>query len=162
MFLDRPILGFGFGQFPEAKLPYLSDRSTPLDLESIRPLAHHNTYLSLLVELGLMGFLLYMALLGMWLLYGWRLARGSRQPDWARHHGVLFLCAMATYAVQMLFHDVTLTSIDHSIIYLLAGMTVGMSASGRTPQRPDARRRLGRRSDQVQVCEQVGVSESDG
>ncbi len=66
MFLDSPILGFGFGQFPEAKWPYIDDRSTDLNLEIIRPLSHHNTYLSLLVELGLVGLTLYMLLLASW------------------------------------------------------------------------------------------------
>ena len=72
MFLDRPILGFGFGQFYKEKLAYLSDRSTPLDLELIRDYIHHNTYLSLLTETGLIGLILYMAI-----LIGWRGAAGN-------------------------------------------------------------------------------------
>ncbi len=161
MFLDRPVLGFGFGQFPEAKLPYLSDRSTALDLESIRPLAHHNTYLSLLVELGVIGFLLYMTLLGMWLLYGWRLSRGSRRPPWVRSHGILLLCALATYAVQMLFHDVTLTSVDHSIVYLLAGMAVGLSSGDCESRRSDAGRRRDRQPNATEMVRQTSGRQSD-
>jgi O-antigen ligase len=153
-------LGFGFGQFPEAKLPYLSDRSTALDLESIRPLAHHNTYLSLLVELGLIGFLLYMSLLAMWLLYGWRMSRGSRRPAWVRSHGILLLCALATYAVQMLFHDVTLTSVDHSIVYLLAGMAVGLSYAEREARRSDFGRRQCQRPDAAETVHQASGCQS--
>ena len=63
MFLDRPILGFGFGQFYREKLPYLSDHSTPLQLELIRDFIHHNTYLSLLTETGIVGLGLYLAIL---------------------------------------------------------------------------------------------------
>jgi O-antigen ligase len=140
MFQDRPILGFGFGQFAEAKLPYLADRSTSLNLESIRPLSHHNTYLSLLVELGLVGLLLYVTLLALWANYGWRLARGARRPPWVRAHGVLLLCALATYSVQMLFHEVSFTSVDNGVVYLLAGMAVGLSYSGRESRRSDAGR----------------------
>ncbi|MEX2026073.1 MAG: O-antigen ligase family protein, partial [Pirellulaceae bacterium] len=130
MFQDRPLLGFGFGSFPEAKLPYLDDRSTSLNLEIIRPWSHHNTYLSLLVELGMVGFLLFMMLLGWWAHSGWQLSRGPRRPAWVKAHGVLTLCALTTYSVQMLFHEVSFTSVDNAIIFLLAGMAVGLSYSG--------------------------------
>ena len=144
MFQDRPLLGFGFGQFPTAKLPYLDDRSTSLNLEGIRPYAHHNTYLSLLVELGLIGFLLFMTLLALWVHYGWRLAKGPRRPAWVKAHGMLVLCALATYSVQMLFHEVSLTSVDNSIIFLLAGMAVGLSYSGKESRRLDSGRSINR------------------
>ena len=75
MFLDRPLLGYGFGQFYLEKLPYLSDRSTPLQLELIRDYINHNTYLDLLAETGIVGFSLYMAVLGCWIRAGWRLTR---------------------------------------------------------------------------------------
>ncbi len=127
MFLDRPILGFGFGQFPEAKWPYIDDRTTDLNLEIIRPLSHHNTYLSLLVELGLVGLTLYLLLLASWSRAAWRLYREQRGPLWVRAHGALTLCALATYAVQMMFHEVSYTSIDNSIVFLLGGITVGLS-----------------------------------
>jgi len=145
MFHDRPLLGFGFGQFAEAKLPYLDDRSTSLNLEIIRPWAHHNTYLSLLTELGLVGFLLYITLLALWANYAWRLAQGARRPAWAKAHGVLVLCALATYTVQMLFHEVSFTSVDNSIIFLLAGMAVGLSYSGKESRRLDSGRTVQRR-----------------
>ena len=144
MFQERPVLGFGFGQFADAKLPYLADRSTSLNLESIRPLSHHNTYLSLLVELGLVGLLLYLSLLALWARYGWRLAQSGRRPAWVRAHGVLVLCALATYSVQMLFHEVSFTSVDNGVIYLLAGMAVGLSYSGKESRRLDAGRSANR------------------
>jgi O-antigen ligase len=145
MFQDRPLLGFGFGQFPEAKLPYLDDRTTSLNLEIIRPLVHHNTYLSLLVELGLVGVVLYLAVLGLWAEYAWKLARGHCRPGWVKAHGVLLLCALATYGVQMLIHDVSFTSIDNSIIFLLAGATVGLYYSGDATRRTASRETADRR-----------------
>jgi O-antigen ligase len=137
MFLDRPMLGFGFGQFPEAKWSYLDDRTSDLNLELIRPLSHHNTYLSVLVELGLVGFTLYMLLLASWARAAWRLYRGERRPAWVQAHGALTLCALITYAVQMLFHEVSYTSIDNSLIFLLGGITVGLTHSGLESRRAD-------------------------
>jgi O-antigen ligase len=143
MFQDRPVLGFGFGQFPEAKLPYLDDRSTDLNLEQIRPLAHHNTYLCLLVELGLVGLVLYMTLLGLWVRSAWLLYREPRRPAWVRAHGMLVLAALSTYAVQMMFHDVSYTSVDNALVYLLAGIAVGLNHGGNESRRTDS----GRASD---------------
>jgi len=53
MFCDHPVFGVGFGRFYDRKLPYLSDRSQNFELESLRPLHHHNTLLSVLTETGL-------------------------------------------------------------------------------------------------------------
>ena len=133
MFLDRPILGFGFGQFYREKLPYLSDHSTPLQLELIRDFIHHNTYLSLLTETGLVGLGLYLAILIAWARRGWRLTR-SDNPAWVRAHGVLLLGALATYAVQMLFHEVSYTTLDNSLLFLLAGIAVGLGSASKRPE----------------------------
>jgi O-antigen ligase len=137
MFLDRPILGFGFGQFYREKLPYLSDRTTPLELELIRDFIHHNTYLSLLTETGLVGLGLYLAILCGFARRGWRLCRDGN-PQWMCAHGTLLLGALATYALQMMFHEVSYTAIDNSLLMLLAGMAVGLTAGARG-QRPEAR-----------------------
>lgn len=131
MFLDRPLLGFGFGQFFREKLPYLSDRATPLELELIRDYIHHNTYLSLLTETGLVGLALYLAILCGFVRRGWRLCR-SGNPQWMCAHGILLLGTLATYAVQMLFHEVSYTALDNSLLMLLAGIAVGLTAGPRT------------------------------
>jgi O-antigen ligase len=128
MFRDRPLLGFGFGQFYSAKLPYLSDRNTDLVLEDIRDYVHHNTFLSLLTETGLLGLSMYLVVLGGWARAAWQLARHCQAPDWARAQGILMLGALAIYCVQGLFHELTYTPIDHGLIFLLAGVTMGLHA----------------------------------
>ena len=66
MFLDRPLMGWGFHQMP-ADLPrYVSEYKDKL----IYP---HNTYLEILVELGLVGLALYVWL--MWEMF--KLSRGA-------------------------------------------------------------------------------------
>ncbi len=87
MFLDHPLLGVGFDQFFKAKLPYLADRSTSLHLEATRDQVHHNTFLSLLTESGLVGLGLMLAVLALWGRTAWRLARDQGLPDWARAQG---------------------------------------------------------------------------
>jgi O-antigen ligase len=127
MFLDRPLLGFGFGQFYTAKLDYLDDRSTSLPLEQIRGFVHHNTFLSLLTETGLVGLALYLALLTLWARDAWRLARNPGLPDWARAQGVLMLGALGTYVPLAMFHELSYTSLENSLVFLLAGLTVGLA-----------------------------------
>ncbi len=126
MFCDRPLLGCGFGQFPNQKLPYLADRSTDLTLEDIREYVHHNTFLSLLTELGAVGLGLLLALLAGWFRAAWRLAQASNLPDWARAQGVLMLGTLAVYVCQALFHELTYTPICNSLLFLLAGLTMGL------------------------------------
>ncbi len=124
MFEDRPLWGFGFGQFPRAKLPYLEDR-VDLPLDRIRPLVHHNTLLSLLVETGAVGLLLFLAVLAAWSASAWSLARGPDAPPWARRQGVLFLGLMGLYVCQLAFHELSYSTIDNCLVFFLAGMTRG-------------------------------------
>ena len=52
MFLDRPLLGSGYGQYRTESLAYLSDRSTDLPLEKARPYVQHNVFLALAGRYG--------------------------------------------------------------------------------------------------------------
>ncbi len=124
MFQDSPVWGFGFGQFPVAKMPYISDR-IDLPLEQIRPLVHHNTYLSLLTETGFVGLFLFVATLFGLALNAWRWARHPATPPWARRQAVLLLAAIGLYACQYAFHELSYSTIDNSLLFLLAGATTG-------------------------------------
>ncbi len=66
MFLERPLLGWGFHQMPTELPRFVSEYQDKV-------LYPHSTYLEVLVELGLVGFALYIWL--MWELL--RLARGA-------------------------------------------------------------------------------------
>ncbi|PQO45553.1 hypothetical protein C5Y93_14010 [Blastopirellula marina] len=126
MFLDRPILGHGFSQFKKAKLPYLADRNVDLILESIRDYDHHNTFLSVLSDLGLLGFLPFMGMYGLWLRNGWRLARGPT-PTWAKAIGTLGVGTVLIAFCQMLGHEITFMPYEHSLIFLVAGINAALA-----------------------------------
>ena len=131
MFLDRPILGFGFGEFYRQKLPYLADRSTTLRLEEIRDWVHHNTLLSLLTELGIVGLALFVAVLAAWARYAWLIWRNPQSEAFARRHAILFLAVLGVYACPLVFHELSYTSADNSLVFMLAGVTVGLHARAR-------------------------------
>ncbi|MEM9656849.1 MAG: WecB/TagA/CpsF family glycosyltransferase [Planctomycetota bacterium] len=132
MFRDAPIFGCGFSRFYDKKLAYLADRSQQIELESLRPLDHHNTLLSLLTETGLVGFSLYAALLVAWAVAAWRLSRDPDCEAWVRSHGVFALAAMIAYAATALFHDMTLSPSGHWLLFLPAGVASGLTAQLRT------------------------------
>lgn len=129
MFLDRPIMGCGFGNFPTAVLPYLDDRSVEMPLQHIRGLSHHNTLLSLLCETGILGLSAFCALLFFWARTAWKVCRDASIPDWGRSQGVLMLGALGVYVAQLLFHDLTYTPMENSLMYLLAGLTLALQFS---------------------------------
>jgi O-antigen ligase len=128
MFQDRPLLGFGFGQFTDAKRPYLSDRSVPFYLEAIRTQPHHNTFLSILVETGLVGLGLFLAMLTGWGWLGWKLWRNQRLPQIQRAQGLVMLGMLGIYSQPAIFFDLAYSPSDHWVTFFLAGMTVALYA----------------------------------
>lgn len=133
MFQDRPLFGFGFGRFPLDKKPYLEDRATDLNLEKLRPYVHHNTFLSILTDTGLLGLGLFLASMGLWVKNAWDVYRSDQSPDWAKRQAVLMLGALGVYAMQLLFHELSYTPMDNSLIFFLAG-----TASALVPRRKPA------------------------
>ncbi len=123
MFKDRPLAGFGFNQFQVHNRPYLDDRTTNIRLESIRGYVHHNSYLSLLVDLGLVGALLFViASIGLvrnaWVIWIHPLSSGI-----AKSSAVLCFCMVAVHAIQMAFHEVSFSSIEYTILMISLGLS---------------------------------------
>ena len=125
MFKDHPLLGVGFGRFVDKKLPYLSDRSQSFELESLRLLDHHNTFLSVLTETGLIGIFALLVLLGSLGAAGWRLYNLVGEENAVRSLGLLMLGSLAVYVSSALFHDLTLVHSDQWLLFLIGGATVG-------------------------------------
>ncbi len=80
----------------------------------------------MLTETGLVGFIIYLAMLATWARNGWRLWNSANAPKWIRAHGLMLLSALLCYMAQMVFHDVTYSPIDNSMIFLLAGIATGL------------------------------------
>ncbi len=132
MFRDAPLLGCGFGRFYDCKLPYLADRTQRIELESIRKLDHHNTFLSLLTETGAIGLTLFAAVLAAWWRAAWQLARNADAESWMRAHGLFALATLIAYLASAVFHDLTLSPSEQWLLYLTTGVTVGLQSLLRT------------------------------
>lgn len=145
MFQDNPVFGVGFGRFYDRKLPYLSDRSQNFELESIRPLHHHNTLLSVLTETGLVGLAAFVTLLAVWTQSAWRLAQNANLPRWSRACGILMLALLANYFCSALFHDLTLLPSQQMLLFTFAALTVNLrQLSPEAANAPAARAVIGR------------------
>ncbi len=131
MFRDAPTFGQGFGRFYDKKMPYLADRSQQLELESLRKLDHHNTFLSVLVETGVVGFTLFVGLLVAWAHAAWEVARDASRESWQRAHGLFALATLIAYVSSALFHDLTLTATEHWLLFFTAGVSVALMADCR-------------------------------
>lgn len=126
MFCDHPVLGVGFGRFYDQKLPYLSDRSQNFELESLRPLHHHNTLLSVLTETGLVGLAAFVGVFAFWIRCAWRLAADAVSSNWMRAQGILMLALIANYLCSAVFHDLTLLASQELLLFIFAAITVNL------------------------------------
>jgi len=131
MVAEDPLLGCGFGRFYDRKLPYLSDRRQQIELESIRELDHHNTFLSILTETGMIGFVLFVGMLIAWGRAAWQLAADVSAESWVRAHGLFTLAALIAYVASAMFHDLTLSPSEQWLLCLLTGATVGLQSRAR-------------------------------
>jgi len=136
MFLDRPLFGCGYGQYPAAHVDYLADRTTDLPLSKARPYVQHNVFLALLTETGLVGVGLYVALLGFWIHDGRRLWLTGTAAEGARAQGLLFLGMMGCYLANAMFQDMSLMPQANMLLFFLAGVTEG--AAIQFAAQPDA------------------------
>jgi O-antigen ligase len=129
MFLDRPLVGCGFGQYATEMPAYLSQRTTDLPLEEAQAFAQHNVFLALLTETGLVGMMLFVALVACWTHAAWRLWRYGR-PLWVRQVGLLMLGTIGAYLANGTFHDVSIVAMVNMFLFFLAGATMGLFAAG--------------------------------
>lgn len=125
MFRDYPLFGAGFGRYYDKKLPYLTDRRQSFELESIRPLHHHNTFLGLLVETGMVGLAAFVAVLAGFGWVGWRLAHDPTVGGECNRLGLLLVGATVNYLPSALFHDLSLVHSEEWLLFTIAGAATG-------------------------------------
>ena len=140
MFCDRPLLGCGFGHYPDQSINYLHDRSTSLTLETARPYVQHNVLLSLLTETGVIGMGLFTLLLVFWIIAAWRLCHSAAAPPWVRRQGLLFLALLGSYLPNAMFQDMSLISMVNALLFFMGGVTVGLESWTRPcePAQPES------------------------
>ena len=126
MFIDRPLVGFGFGQYMQHNVDYVNDRTTELPLAKAKPYVQHNVWLGLLTETGLIGVTTFCVMLWFWLHNAWHVWRTQSAPPYARYQALLFLATFAAYLPNALFQDISITSMVNMLLFFLAGLVEGL------------------------------------
>ncbi len=137
MFKDRPLAGHGFNQFQVHNPPYLTDRSTSLRLESIRGYVHHNGFLSLLVDLGIVGFAAYIFFLLTFFFQALALWKAQAAPKWARGCALASIAYLGVHSIQMAFHELSFSSIENGFLLACCGVVVSAGQEYCVRERPE-------------------------
>ncbi len=131
MFVDKPVLGHGFGQYSAAKKPYHYTDTGDMPLRKILPYMQHNVFLSYLTESGVAGLTLLLALLLCGARNGFRIWFDQSQPWLARFFGLMMLVFLANYCINGMFHDVSIIAHTGALLYLLLGIGENLAAQQR-------------------------------
>jgi O-antigen ligase len=150
---DKPITGIGSGNFPISSIHYLLQPGVLERDEFIidTPKVAHNTYLHILAELGVVGFALFMTIIGFAMSCALKAARWfGRAGD---HHMELFARGAIVALVGILAADFFISEQFGKQLWLLLGLGPALYGVARRtypeekqpaqPQQvPDARRTL--------------------
>lgn len=135
MFCDQPLLGHGFGQYFQNSQPYFSSRSYGLPLEQARGYEHHNTFLALLVDTGLIGLGLFLLAIAVVATRAWAMLRDPRRETAVKQMGFFYLCLFAAYLPNAVFHDMTIIPMVQTFLLAFAGFVVSVDDRGFAGQR---------------------------
>jgi O-antigen ligase len=113
LFREKPIFGWGYNSFDYAKLT-VSSRDPRFD-----GLTSHNTYLTVLVELGIVGFAL---LLFPWLIIGWRAIAAAWRGDAERWVVAGCIGVPLAYAIGALTYDTRFFSLITALPWITLGL----------------------------------------
>lgn len=147
MFKDKPIAGHGFGHYFENNGPYHDNREYDLPLEKVRAYVQHNTFLSILVDGGLIGILMFSLPLLVFFVVGWQLARGPRSSPDARYLGLLMISTIAVYVANAMFHDMIVIPMMQMFLMFIAGLAINVHGQGITAERIHPRRQVAQQCD---------------
>jgi O-antigen ligase len=116
---DRPLFGWGYGQYDEAKNT-LELSSGNLPEQSLYGYTSHNTFLTILVELGIVGLLV---LVLPWALVVWKTIRGVRAPSGFPQWFTLSLVAIVgVVTVTALTTDMRFSAFVPSLVWIAVGL----------------------------------------
>jgi O-antigen ligase len=122
-----PVTGIGFNNLRD----FLEERR--IILEGVKSETHaHNSFLSILGELGLIGLLAYLAIGGSIIRTGLLLYRRGREPL-QRWRGVALIAIITAYWVAALFAtSLHVPTVSHVYVYLTAGAIAGLHVRRRS------------------------------
>lgn len=122
MFQDRPLFGCGFGQYPQAKYPYLQDPYSGQPLKKTKHYMQHNVFLAYLTELGLLGLSALIVTLALMTRVAIGVWNQGENALIARQFGMLLGALLAMYIANGMFHDVSISPMVNMLLFFTGGV----------------------------------------
>ena len=122
MFQDHPVTGVGLSQYKRYNIDYLTERSADLPLEKAKGYVQHNVFLSLLVETGLVGLVLFCLVLVIWAVNAWQLWHATHLPLWQRQAGLFCLALLGAYLPNGMFHEMSVIPMQNMLLFFVGGL----------------------------------------
>lgn len=122
MVADRPILGVGFGQYTQAKYPYLQDKYSADPLSLTKGYMQHNIFLAYVTETGFAGLSALLMMLILFLRAAWTIWRDIQLSFWKRQFGLLLIAMLANHCINGMFHDVSIIPMENMLMFFLAAI----------------------------------------
>ncbi|HMP79467.1 MAG TPA: O-antigen ligase family protein [Pirellulaceae bacterium] len=120
MFQERPLTGFGFGQYQKHKTPFHYDDRFERPLQPALAYFQHNVFLAYLVDLGLMGLVALLAMLAVMAGSSWQLWRRGSVAE--RNWGLVGWIVLINYTVNGMFHDTSIIPQANMVLLFVAGI----------------------------------------
>ena len=129
IFQDYPLTGVGLSQYKRYNTEYLTKRSFDVPMDTATMYVQHNIFLSLLVETGSIGVVLFCLVLGVWALDGWRLWYAKDLPLWKRQFGLFCVLLVGAYLANGMFHEMSVIPMLNMLMFFVAGLNRNMQES---------------------------------
>lgn len=144
MFQQRPITGYGLGQYTHSDDEFIAARRVDMPLDRVRPYHQHNIILSLATETGLLGTLPFLALIASWAVAAHQLWRSDGTPLEVRQLGLVYLVTLVNFTANGMFQDVTIIPTVNLLLFFLGGTTMAAISATDVSERWVWRRFLSR------------------
>lgn len=149
MVKDSPVIGHGFGHYFQASPPYFSDRRYAMPLEVARGYHQHNVLLSIAVNTGLIGCVMFVWLLYRWTTAGWYLSQNSKFAAERSQAGLIVVASIAGYLVGGMFQDVTIIPMINLYLFYWAGTIENLWQAAAEPSEQPTRSHADHRSETI-------------
>jgi len=126
MIQDRPIMGHGLRQYPQAANVYHFRNVRDVPLQRVIAFVQHNLFLAYAVELGLLGLSSYLVMVA---TFGWlslKLWWTPNLPGEVQQAGFVVFATLFSFLLNGFFHDVAIIHMLHFLLFTLLGVAAAL------------------------------------
>ncbi len=124
MITEKPIFGFGLNSFQNESIKYFHKiPDIPFTGVGLIP---HDTFIGVLVELGIVGMLIYLMIYLSIIKYSMKVYHSYAPDTDERDISILLWCLMSAYIVSSLFIDMRWFLFANSYIYAIVGVVISI------------------------------------